>query len=362
MTTSLSEYTNVNIGKNLSDLEIADETDGYSGVEIIVDDDTTYFSGTQTGRVLTIKNQWGTQEQADDILSHIRGVRYQPYSVTSAYLDPAVEIGDGVSMNGVYGGVYSISRSYSPSMRANVSAPYDEEIDHEYPYKPKEDREITRRFSAIESEFRIQSNEISAKVSQTGGDNNSVSWSLTSDAWTVKANGQEVFRIDSSGANVTGIIRATSGAIGGFNINDHAIFNNIDNLENTGNLNEGVYLGTDGIRLGANFKVDRGGNISAVNANLSGTLTVGGSTITAAQLRSGAYSAYTNGGTWSTGSGYGYNYNSAQKMSGGTYPPFFKVSGQMQVNSLVINGNPVTARTLVINNVRHHVWTWAASD
>lgn len=283
-------------------MDISPAFNAYSGVEIIVDENTSYFSGSEAGRVLTIENPWGTQEQADNILSSLRGFTYQPYTATSALLDPAAELGDGVTINQIYSGVFSMSRTYGALTESDIEAPQDEEIDHEYPYEPREDREITRRFSAIESEFRIQSNEISAKVSQTGGDNSSVSWSLTSDAWTVKANGQEVFRIDRDGATVTGIIRATSGVIGGFNIGASSIWNNIDNLENAGALSDGVYIGTDGIRLGANLKIDSGGNISAVNANLSGTLRVGGSNISASSLRTGAvggnsYTAATVPGT-----------------------------------------------------------------
>ena len=304
-------------------MDISPAFNAYSGVEIIVDENTSYFSGSEAGRVLTIENPWGTQEQADNILSSLRGFTYQPYTATSALLDPAAELGDGVTINQIYSGVFSMSRTYGALTESYIEAPQDEEIDHEYPYEPREDREITRRFSAIESEFRIQSNEISAKVSQTGGDNSSVAWSLTSEAWTVKANGQEVFRIDRDGATVTGIIRATSGMIGGFTINDHAIFNNIDNIDNLGSLTEGVYVGTDGIRVGANFKVDSGGNISAVNARLSGELIVGGAKIAAGELRSGAKSAYDNSGTWTTAAGYANNYNNATKNGTGSYPSYF---------------------------------------
>lgn len=325
VTESLSNFANVPLGKQVKEMDISPQFDAYSGVEIIIDTETSVFAGNRSGRVLQIKNAWGTQAQAQNILNSLTrtGFQYQPYTASGAILNPAAEIGDGVTINGIYSGLYRISRRYGSLADADIEAPQDEEINHEYPYEPKEDREITRKFSAIESEFRIQSNEIAAKVSETGGNDSSVGWSLTSTAWTVKANGQEVFRINSSGASVTGVIRATSGVIGGFTIGAHNLWNTIDNIDNAAALPYGVYIGTDGIRLGANFKVDSGGNISAVNANLSGTLTIGGSTITAVQLRSGAYSAFTNGSYWSTGAGYANNYNNATKSGTSSYPSYF---------------------------------------
>lgn len=355
----MSNTTKVSVGKEVSSLDVSPQFEAYSGVEIIIDNENSFFSGNKSGRVLTIDNPWGTQEQADAILRSLqaRGFQYQPYTASGALLNPAAEIGDGITISDTYSGIYKISRNYSPLMAADIEAPQDEEINHEYAYEPKESREITRRFSAIESEFRIQSNEIAAKVSETGGNDSSVGWSLTSTAWTVKANGNEVFRINSSGASVTGVIRATSGVIGGFTIGAHNLWNTIDNIDNAAALPYGVYIGTDGIRLGANFKVDSGGNISAVNANLSGTLTIGGSTITAAQLRSGAYSAYSNGSYWSTGAGYGTSYNKATQSGTSSYPSYFtcgllrarsgaNITGTLTTSGLTFNGYSVRWRSI----------------
>ena len=326
-------------------MDVSPQFDGYSGVEIVVDEETSYFAGETSGRVITISNPWGTQEQADNILARLQGFQYQPYTATGALLDPAAELGDGVVLNGLYSGLYKISKNFSSLISSDIAAPQDEEIDHEYPYEAKENREINRRFDSVESEFAIQSNEIAAKVSQTGGNNSSFGWSLVSDHFSLFSGNSEVFRVDSSGAEVSGVIRATSGMIGGFNIGSKAIYNNISDFSNSGNKSSGVYLGTDGIRLGKNFTVNSSGNVSANNMTLTGTLNIGGTNITAAVLRSGAQSAYTNGGTWSTGSGYGYNYNNATKSSGGSYPSFFKAT-VLSCGSLVVSGSSATVSSL----------------
>ena len=299
VTGSLSEFGKMNLGKRLSDLSISPQFNGYSGVEIVIDEETSVFAGNNTGRILTINNPWGTQEQANNILAGIQGFQYQPYTASGALLTPAAELGDAVTVNGVYSGVYRMSRNHSAMMSADISAPQDEEINHEYPYEAKRNLEISREFRAVESKFAIQSNEISAKVSQTGGNDSSVGWSLTSEAWTVMANNTEVFRIDQSGATVTGVIRATSGDIGGFNIGPSSIYNGMESIDSASN---GVYIGTNGISVGGGkFKVTSGGAVSATNMTLTGTLNIGGANITAAALRSGAQSAYSNSDYWSNG-------------------------------------------------------------
>ena len=305
----MSEYDINQLYKRFSSLDVSPQFDGYSGVEIIISDDTAVFSGSRNGRVITITNPWGTQEQADNILASIAGFQYQPYVATDALLNPAAELGDGVMLNGLYSGIYKISRNYTPIMNTDIEAPQDEEIDHEYPWESKENRDIDRRFMAVEAEFAIQSDEISAKVSQTGGESSSFGWDLLSDHFSLYSGNNEVFRVDSTGATVKGIITATGGKIGNFNIGSQAIWHTISAFNNPDGYSSGVYLGTDGIRLGQNFTVNSQGNVSANNMTISGTLNVGGALISAASLRQGA--------------SYGSSYGSATYYGTTSYPTYF---------------------------------------
>lgn len=354
-------------------LDVAPEFDGYSGVEIVVDENTTYFAGSVNGRVITIQNPWGTQEQADAILNSIMGFRYQPYTAEGALLDPAAEIGDGISLNGMYSGLYKISRNYSSLMATGISAPEDEEIDHEYPFEPKQNREITRKFTAVESEFSLQSNEIAAKVSKTSPEGQtSFSWNLTDSAWEVKSNGDTIFKVDNSGAEVKGVITATSGKIGNFNIGSSAIWNNIPDFANSGGLTSGVYLGTDGIRLGQRFAVDTSGNVTATRLTVD-TLVIGGAAVSASTLNSRANYAY--GSTTSGGFCYtnALGYQNATNENSGIYPNFFRANrmvvarfsvGQVDardVNCEAFKFSFKQARwqDIVINGTTYHVMTHA---
>lgn len=293
----------------------------YSGVEIITGkqdadgNDIIYTAGDASGRVLSFTNEWGTQEQADNIIASIRGFTYQPYTADSAMVDPSAELGDGVSVHDVYSGLYSITRDYNALMTADVSAPQSEDIDHEYPYESQSGRSITRRFSAMESEFSIASSEISAKVSKKSPEGQtSFSWNLTDSAWEVKSGSNTIFKVDSTGAQVSGKITASSGQIGGFTIGSSAIYKDTTSLTSS---TKGIYLGTNGIRINGNngsyFLANKNGNIEANKLKLTGTLTIGSSTITADNLRNGAIS----GGKYGTATG---------SASPSSYPTYFTVT------------------------------------
>ena len=71
--------------------------------------------------------------------------------------------------------------------------------------------------------------------------------------------------IEANNVNISGVITAKAGGeIGGFTIADTNIWNGIDSFSNTvADGIEGVYIGTDGIRLGDDLKLYKNGTISA---------------------------------------------------------------------------------------------------
>ena len=95
-------------------------------------------------------------------------------------------------------------------------------------------------------------------------------------------------RIDkASSAVFSGKLSAPSGTIGGFTITTSAIYKTKTSYNDS---NQGVYLGTSGIGLGAgSFYVTSAGKLYASNAEISGTITatagtIGGFTISATSL------------------------------------------------------------------------------
>ena len=102
------------------------------------------------------------------------------------------------------------------------------------------------------------------------------------------------FKVDDSGklnaseVILSGEITATSGEIGGFTIKDHYMYNGevTDFTAKYEQETTGIFLGNDGIRIGANYKIDPKGDssvgtnyglssdgiLTAASANISGTI------------------------------------------------------------------------------------------
>ena len=352
-------------------------------------EEITYTAGDDTGRTLEVNNEWGTQQMANTILARICGFQYQPFQAIEALVDPAVELGDGITVNGIYSGMFVQATKFGPLMKSDVSAPVDEEIEHEYGFESRTDRaytrmvaqtrsgismsseaitaevyrateaegalgsritetaesitaevtrattaegtlrssitqtaesltaEITRATTAegnlsssiqatadsittevkrakdaegtLKSSITQNANSISAEVTRAKTaegnklnhtySNSSFGWQLTSTAFILKSNNQEVFKANSGGITVkgsgefSGKITATSGYIGngsnGFQISNTSISNGMTSLGDT--QHNGVYIGTDGIALGAGkFKVTSAGAVTATNLSLTG--------------------------------------------------------------------------------------------
>lgn len=325
------------LGRRMRSFRSSPEFDGFSKVVIIVSDEIEYSAGTDSGRTLRLTNPWGTPEMAQNILESVRGFQYQPYTAENAIIDPAVELGDGVTANNVYGGIYTKKIKFGSMLTATVAAPEDEEINHEYPYKSKPNKEITREAKmlraslAIEAEkiaaevkarteadaeinsiLELQAGQIAAKVSKTGGDASSFGWVLTDSDWTIKANSRDILKATKNGLEVYGKVTATSGKIGGFDIlSTYLSYNN----QTWGGTNStGIYIGASGIQLGKNFKVDNAGNLTAASGTFTGSVNAG-------NIRyGGSYGTFSGGGI-SSGS------ISGNRLVGGTITTAYTSSG-----------------------------------
>lgn len=391
----MGETIGVNILQNAYNVQVSPQFDGYSAVRIFVgtDDDGNAIvieSGNTAGRVLEIKNPFGTQEMADNILADINGYQYQPLSAENALLNPAAEMGDGVTVNGVYSGLFVRATQFGRLMASDVSAPTDEEIEHEFAVESASDRQYTRFVQqtkgmlrvtnlAIQAEvsarteadeqmnatLSLHASQIAAKVSQTGGNNSSFGWTLTSTGHTWYSNNTAVMKVTSSGLEVKGKIQADSGYIGGSNgfvITANKIYKNISTFG--GSQSTGVYIGTDGIQLGKNFKVDSSGNLTAASGTFSGTVRAGsiayggsngtfsGSGITGGTIGTGQMNSYAAGGV-----GGGVSWNSAK--NGGEWASYFQTR-TLVADNFTFNGSGIGKYTATISGVTIPYIGWGA--
>lgn len=136
------------VGNRAAGLKESDKLQPYTKVTV-TDGTNSYSSGTDTGRELLVEvpvlpNGDGATLAAN-ILNSVKNYQYRPYEADSALLDPAAELGDGITVGGVYGGIHAKTTTFSRLFRANVSAPAEEEIDSEYPYLSAQERDAVRQ-------------------------------------------------------------------------------------------------------------------------------------------------------------------------------------------------------------------------
>lgn len=116
----------------------------FTKVVLWYDDENAFTAGTGEGRTLEIDCLWATQQMADDLLASLDGVNYTPFSADDALLDPAAELGDGVTVGDIYGYLGALELRANALGASDISAPGDKELDHEYPYLTPEQRALKR--------------------------------------------------------------------------------------------------------------------------------------------------------------------------------------------------------------------------
>lgn len=336
---------NINLNQDMSTLEVGLKQETFTGVLLHAGrnakgETIDYLTGTDTN-VLEVNVPNGTKAMAQSILDGLkkRGYRYQPFNSERTVTDPAIEIGDNVTVNGTKAVVMGYDITHSRLMAPTLKAPYDEEVNHEFKFETRAERQFRResaytrsrltinadnitaevaRASAAEGELSsrisINADNIEAKVSKTGGNSSSFGWLLTDSSWELFSNGGTVLKATKSGLEIQGRITATSGYLGsennGFLIDSYGIRKGMTSFSDTSNT--GVYIGTDGISLGGGkFKVDSAGNLTASSGTFTGNVyagnikyggdygTMGGGGITSGSIGTGTgspLSSYAIGG------------------------------------------------------------------
>lgn len=140
-----------------------------SGIELIVDEKNMYFAGSDDGYVMTIDCPYGTQEMANDLLAKAKGFEYQGFTAEQVILPPETELGDGVTVAGVYGMIARRSFKFTPGMTSNVEAPRELEVQHEYKYSSPQQRKTERQIAQTRTLIIKTSEEITLRIDSVDG-------------------------------------------------------------------------------------------------------------------------------------------------------------------------------------------------
>lgn len=138
-----------------------------SRVTLIVDDENSLTAGDDTGMEIVASCPHATQPMVNALLQPMKGYRYQAYEAGAANIDPAAELGDGVTVGGIYSPLSKLSddgRGY-----AGISSPGEAEMEDEYPADGYITQEFNRKIAETRSTIAKTREAIMLKVEGIDG-------------------------------------------------------------------------------------------------------------------------------------------------------------------------------------------------
>lgn len=184
-----------------------------SRVTLLVDDENSLTAGDDAGMEIVASCPHATQSMVNALLQTMKGYQYQAYEAGAANIDPAAELGDGVTVGGIYSPLSKLSddgRGY-----AGISSPGEAEMEDEYPSDGYITQEFNRKIAETRSTITKTSEEIMLKVEGIDGKYTEVKTTLdgltvTDASGTTKINGSSI-KTDNlyvDAANITGTLTA----------------------------------------------------------------------------------------------------------------------------------------------------------
>lgn len=184
-----------------------------SRVTLLVDDENSLTAGDDTGMEVIASCPHATQPMVNSLLQAMKGYQYQAYEAGAANIDPAAELGDGVTVGGIYSPLSKLSddgRGY-----AGISSPGEAEMEDEYPSDGYITQEFNRKIAETRSTITKTSEAIMLKVEGIDGKYTEVKTTLdgltvTDASGTTKINGSSI-KTDNlyvDAANIKGTLTA----------------------------------------------------------------------------------------------------------------------------------------------------------
>ena len=152
------------LGTRMAQLDTSPALAPVSKVILAVDSENAYIAGDDTGRTIEVTCPYGTQEMANNILSALSSYTYTPAMAQDAILDPAAEIGDGLTMGGVYTVLAQSTLTFDGLMTSDAGAPGQAEQESEYKYQSPVIADINWQLAETRSLISKTSEEILLKV------------------------------------------------------------------------------------------------------------------------------------------------------------------------------------------------------
>lgn len=154
----------VYVGQKALSLTEYEKTAPISGVILWVDDDNCYEAGDETGTVIEQDCPYASQEMANSLLATLQGYSYQGLEANGAKVSPIAELGDGLTVDGLYTQLAYQNIRFSTGEVMDVAAPGSDETLHEYKTEGQTTKQFTHQIAETKSLISKTSEEILLQV------------------------------------------------------------------------------------------------------------------------------------------------------------------------------------------------------
>ena len=152
------------VGQKALSLTEYEKTAPISGVILWVDNENCYEAGDETGTVIEQDCPYATQQMANNLLATLQGYSYQGLEANGAKVSPIAELGDGITVNGLYTQLAYQNIRFSTGEVMDVAAPGSDETLHEYKTEGETTKQFTHQIAETRSLISKTSEEILLQV------------------------------------------------------------------------------------------------------------------------------------------------------------------------------------------------------
>lgn len=156
--------TTFSLAQDAKQLDYAPALPAYTRVIFNIDENTQVSSGNDIGGTIECDCPIATQATADYALSQINTLEYQPMTASGVLIPPEAEIADWVTIDGITSVMAGVSTSFGRLMFADIAAPLEQEVTHEYQYVSPTERKYRRELGDMASSITLNSQQIELKV------------------------------------------------------------------------------------------------------------------------------------------------------------------------------------------------------
>lgn len=150
------------VGLDITGFENTGKYRPISRVTLMVDDENAFTAGDDTGLEITASCPHATQEMVNALLTQLQGYQYQSFSADAVNLDPAAELGDGITVSGIYSTLSQLNDDGNGF--PDISAPGEVALEEEYPSAGPMEQEFNQKIAQTRSLISKTSEEILLKV------------------------------------------------------------------------------------------------------------------------------------------------------------------------------------------------------